>query len=167
LAINFRTILERAKISGGKRHKFAEAIDIDKSKVIDYSDPNYNNISTSIDCYVSGHYLDRKGNMLEIKQRYTVYVQYNKATITPALQQVRKNILESFKNQYPGMMIDEVFIPELISPLGKEGIMEEESFYYGSKLFKELSKSQLLDLRLKSAADMYKKNLGTIRDRYG
>lgn len=158
--------MERLKISGGKRHRFAEAVEIDKSSVLDYSDPLKNNVSTSIDCYVSGHYMDRKGNVLEVKQRYTVYVQYTKDTIVQAINGVRKRILDDFQSKYHGMKIDEVFIPELIKPLGADQISEDEGFYYGSKLFKEMTKSQKLDVDLRSAADMYKRNLGTIKRRY-
>ena len=163
----FATFMERLKISGGKRHRFAEAVDVDKGSILDYSDSLKSNISTSIDCYVSGHYVDRKGNTLEVKQRYTVYVQYNKDTIVQAINGVRKKILDDFQQKYQGMKIDEVFIPELVKPLGEEKIMEDVGFYYGTKLFKELSKSQRLDVKLGSAADMYKRNVGTIKKRYG
>lgn len=164
--VNFQSFIERLKVSGGKRHRFAEAIDIDQSKVLDFSDPNTNNISTSIDCYVSGHYVDRNGNVLEVKQRYTVYISYHKESLTQAIAALRQRILDDFQNKYPGMKIDDTFIPELVRPLGEEGITEDIGFYYGSQMFKALTKSQKLDTALKSAADMYRRNLGTIKDRY-
>jgi len=164
--VSFQSFIERLKISGGKHHRFAEAISIDQSKVIDKSDPNKNNVSSSIDCYVSGHYTDKNGNVLEVKQRYTIYISYHKDSVNDVMTAVRTRILDDFQKKYPGMTVDDTFIPEPIRPLGRDGFKEDEGFYYGSKLFKSLTKSQKLDIDLKTAADMYKRNIGTIRDRY-
>ena len=164
--VDFPSIIERLKISGGKRHRFGEAIDIDQSQVIDYSSTTRNNISTSVDCYVSGHYTDKMGNVLEVKQRYTIYISYNSETIHQALAELRKRMLDDFTRKYSGLTVDDVFVPELMIPQGREGLIEEEQFYYGSKLFKQMSMVQQRNFKLDSAADMYRRNLGTIRKRY-
>lgn len=164
--VDLASIFERAKISGGKRHRFAEAIEIDKAHVLDYSSTVKNNVSTSVDCYVSGHYVDRQGNMLEVKQRYTIYVRYGQDTFNQALASIRQQILNDFQKKYPGLTLDEVFVPNLIIPKGDEGLTEDELFYYGSKEFKKMSSLQQRDFQLKSAGDMYKRNVGTIKKRY-
>lgn len=164
--VSFDSFIERLKISGGKRHRFAEAVDIDKSKVVDMSEPLKNNISTSVDAYVSGHYTDRNGNVLEVKQRYTIFVSYSKDSLFQAIPAIKKRMLDDFQQKYPGMNIDDTFVPNLIAPLGQQGMIEDEAFYFGSKLFKELTRVQSRGLALGSAADMYKRNIDTIKKRY-
>jgi hypothetical protein len=104
--------------------------------------------------------------MLEVKQRYTIYVRYGQDTFNQAIAAIRQQILNDFQKKYPGLTLDEVFVPNLIIPKGDEGITEDELFYYGSKEFKRMSMIQQRDYQLRSAGDMYKRNVGTIKKRY-
>jgi hypothetical protein len=165
--VDFRSLLERMKISGGRKHRFAEAVQIDRSKVLDFSDSKENNISTSVDCYVSGHYVDGKGNVLEVKQRYTVFLAYSGSSLQLAMGSLKQRILDDFQNKYPGMNIDEVFIPKMIAPIGDEGVTEDLTFYFGSQMFRTLTKAQQRSDKLGSASDMYKRNVDTIKRRFG
>ena len=162
----FSTIFERLKLSGPRNHRFAEEIDMQRDKVIDLSDPQYNNVATSVDCYVSGRYTDAKGNTIEIKQRYTVYVSYHRLSLTQAIAALRKQIVDDYQQKYPGFSLDEVFIPQMIAPIGQQGMMADEGFYFGSKLFRELSRKQNLNIHIGTAADLYKRNVDTLRKRY-
>jgi len=164
--VSFESFIERLRITGGRRDRLGESIEIDKSKVLDHSSEGENNISTSVDCYVSGHYTDSEGKRLIVKQRYTVYVKYGKSTLAAAMSDVRNQIIRDFQMKYPGLIVDDTFVPAMIAPLGREGISADEGFYYGSKMFREMTKSERLRYNLGTATEMYKKNIKTIEQRY-
>jgi hypothetical protein len=153
-------------MTGSGKHRSGESIEVDKSKVLDHSTEGENNISTSVDCYVSGHYTDSEGRQLTVKQRYTVYVKYSKSTLTTAMSDVRNQIIRDFQAKYPGLMVDDTFVPAMIAPLGREGILADEGFYYGSKMFRELTKKERLKYNLGTATEMYRKNYKTIEQKY-
>lgn len=153
---------------GSTYHKYAD-IPTAKQITIDESSSGANNINTSVDCYVSGVYAGRTGKSLEIKQRYTVFVSYSSKTQKMAMQRVREQLIRDFELNFPQLRISDVFIPEdkFIIPLGASGLSEPEEFYFGSDLFKRMSRLDVGRFKIGTEKDIYKSRTDQIRKRYG
>lgn len=104
---------------GSGAMRSAEPVEIRTLPVIDNGDmvDPARNVSTSIDCYVAGHYIGRKGQRLEVVQRYTLYVRYNPETQVATMQQVRSRIMEDFNARYGQFALSNIYVPELPAPV--------------------------------------------------
>jgi len=165
------TIAEIGKdfgFKGSASDRFAE-IRTAREFTIDKTTPGANNVYTRVDCYVAGIYIDSRGKKLEVKQRYTVFVAYSRLTQRIAMQEVRNAIISDFERNFPQFRIADVFIPEekFILPLGREGLVEPAEFYYGSQLFKRLSRIDVARYKLATERAIYKSRVSGIKKRYG
>jgi hypothetical protein len=168
---NFLNISEIARVhgfSGPRYHRYAD-LGTDNNVVVDYSGGRKNSIYTSVDCYVSGTYTGNNGEVREVKRRYSVYVSYNKDTQMVAMADVRKRIIDDFSNNYPDFRISDIFIPEqkFITPLGQGGLVEDMEYYYGSQLFKNMSRLDVARYKINTEKDIYTRNVANIKKRYG
>ena len=165
------SITELAKdqgFSGSKFHRFAE-LRTSKQYTVDESSSFQNNIQTSVDCYVSGTYIGSDGNTIEVKQRYTIYVSYSKDTQRIAMQKVRNMIIQDFEREFAQFHVTDVFIPEakFIIPLGAEGKAESAEFYFGSDLFKKMSRLNVAKYKMATESAIYKSRKAQLKKRYG
>jgi len=149
---------------GDRSHKQAEPSQITTLPVVDKTDPVRKNIRTSIDCYVSGTYIGKKGQQFEIKQRYTIFVSYSKGTQYEAMQEVRNVVASDFSRKYGQTFnVRDIFIPNLTTPMDEAAPME---MYGGSRTFKgrfpERAKFSIENERIAA-----KTNIANIRRRYG
>jgi hypothetical protein len=156
------------KLTGSRFHKFAD-LGINSKHQVDLSGGKKNSVYTSVDCYVSGTYTGNDGKSMEIKQRYTVYVAYNRDTQMQAMTQVKQQIMDDFNREFPVFRIADVFIPEakFIKPLGSDGLVEDASFYQGSDMFKAMSRIDVAQYKMQVEKDIYNRNIKNIKKRYG
>lgn len=169
--INTTTIAEISSdhgFRGSSYHKVADIM-VPRQVTIDESTPYLNNVNTSVDCYVSGIYSGRGGKSLEVKQRYTVFVSYSRKTQRIAMQKVREQLIRDFELNFPQFRISDVFLPEekFIIPLGDEGLAAPEEFYFGSELFKRMSRLDVGRFKLGTEGAIYRSRLDQVRRRYG
>jgi hypothetical protein len=163
------SITEIAKdygFSGSAMSKFAE-LRSGTDMIIDESSPYENNMNTRIDCYVAGSYIGRDGHSIEIKQRYTIYVAYSAKTQQMAMTKVRAQIMADFERNFPQFHVTDVFIPEdkFVIPIATGPQTEE--FYYGSELFKQMSRIDVKRYKLASEKAIYRSRVSTLKKRYG
>jgi hypothetical protein len=128
------------------------------------------NISTSIDCYVAGTYVGKKGQRLEVTQRYQIFISYNKDTQAQTMVMVRNRISEDFNRKYGGNFnISAVFVPEFAAPPGEA----EPEMFYGGRMAWAGRKSRYgtpierASYEIGTEKTKYSLNSGSIRKRYG
>lgn len=171
------TIGELAKQVGFKgtpHHRLAEPSSVRTLPVLDNSSPVASNIRTSVDCYVSGQYVQRNGNVIEVTQRYTIFVAYHKQTQFATMQQVRDRIIMDFEAKYGKTFnVTNVFVPTLPVPKDKtfrgvrKGATGDLFMYEGSELFREMTKYERARYEIGTQREMASTNISNIRQRYG
>ena len=154
--------------TGSRYHKFSD-LGINQKYSVDHSGGAKNSVYTSVDCYISGTYTTTDGRVSEIRQRYTVYVAYNRETQKLAMNEVRQRIVEDFASNYPEFRMSDVFIPEakFVTPTGNDGLVENVEFYHGSNLFKAMSRIDVAQYKIQTERDIYRNNVRNIKKRYG
>lgn len=107
-----------------------------------------------------------QGRSLSIKQRYTVFVSYNRATLKTAMDRVRGQIISDFENNFPEFRIADVFIPEqqFMAPTGPS---DADEMYEGSHLFKQLSRMDVGRYRVATERDIMSSRIKQIKRQYG
>ena len=171
------TIGELAKTVGFRgtmQHRLAEPSYVRTLPIIDNSSPVASNVRTSVDCYVSGQYVSRTGNVIEVTQRYTIFVSYHKGTQVPTLNQVRDRIMADFEAKYGSTFnVTNVFVPllpvpksEVLPGVGK-GTIGDMYLYGGSNLFRAMTSYEKARHEIGTQKQMAKTNIGNIRQRYG
>jgi hypothetical protein len=155
--------------------KIAEPSSIRTLPVIDNSDPTSSNIRTSIDCYVSGQYVQKNGKRLEVTQRYSIYVSYGKNTQSMTMKQVKDRIASDFQSRYGTTFnITTIYAPDLPIPRSKSfggvapGDAENPIFLYGgSRLFRSMTAYEKLRTDVGVEKTKSTLNIQSIRKRYG
>ena len=106
---------------------------------------------------------------MEVKQRYTIYVSYNRDTMQQAMTEVRSRVVNDFSGNFPEFRISDVFIPDqkFIQPMGSGGLTEDVQFYQGSEMFKNMSRIDVAQYKIQMEGDIYKANVKNIKKRYG
>jgi hypothetical protein len=171
-----RSVIAELAASGGLRgtqsHKFAEPSTVKTLPVIDNAAPVGKNIRTSVDCYVAGQYVNKKGNVIEVTQRYTIFVAYNKQTQMMTMQQVRERILSDFQAKYGATFnISNVFIPQLPIPVGERVSRQTKAapvqLYRGTDSFKSMTQRERMIFEVGTQREVADTNIKSIRSRYG
>lgn len=121
-------------------------------------------ISTSIDCYVSGEYVSRKGQRMVVVQRYSIFVSYGQSTQAQTMQQVRGRIVQDFSEKY-GMQFNvaNVHVPDLLTP-ERAPTADAEQFYRGSEEWRLRIARASFDIGTERSK--VTKNVNNIRRRY-
>lgn len=162
--MSLREIFDKFHFSGGK-HRYGETPSTDV--FIDKREGNPVGITTSVDCYVSGTYVAAGGKSVDVKMRFTVYISYNEETQQEAMNQLRTEVMEQFRREFPNFKVTDVFVPLHDLPKPEVKISEEDMLYYGSRAFKQITNYQKVRYELGTAGDIYRENRKIIRDRYG
>ena len=151
------------------RDRHAEPSSVRTLPVIDNSLPNGKNIRTSVDCYVSGQYVQRNGKSLSVTQRYSIFVSYGRETQVNTLKEVRERVASDFQERYGGTFnITTVFVPDLKTPVDVPLYGEDIGLYGGSALFKrQLGNYEKMRLEVGTERLKDRMNVQSIRRRYG
>jgi len=163
--LTFSEIFKKHNFRGSKSNKVASP---ESEIVLDYSEPNKANISTSVDCYVSGQYVSTN-SVLEVNFRFNIYVKYSADTVDEAMAGVRQRVEQDFQREFPGFELTSVIIPKerFIIPTARGSMSEDEFFYYGSNLYKRITQMDQARFDMRVHRDIYDKNIDIVKDRYG
>lgn len=126
--------------------KFAESNKSEILSPIDVSEDDKPSVNTSVDCYVSGQYVDSNGRITTIKQRYSIDITYSRASFRQVLTLLRQRIIQDFEKRYgdQGFSVTDVFIPDLIIPRDSPAL----KMFKGSDAWRVLTRKQILDQNL-------------------
>jgi hypothetical protein len=158
---------------GPMAHRTAEPGVNTSLPVIDNTDQSAPNVRTSVDCYVSGQYLGRRGNTIEVVQRYTVFVSYSRNTQKATMDQLRDRITNDFSSRYgsqfnvSGMQIPGLPIPDIHTPGVNPGEVAPVEFYWGSKTYREMTRTTRLRYDIGTQGKIRDLNVGSLKKRYG
>jgi hypothetical protein len=149
---------------GAPSHRMAEGNTNRTLPIID----NSARTGTNIDCYVSGQYVGKKGQVHEYTQRYSVYVSYNKSTQMQTMQQVRQRIIDDFQARYGRTFnITTVFVPDLPVPISDQlKNVQDVEMYRGSSLFRSMSRYEKMRVDVTTEKLKAKANITSIKARY-
>ena len=82
--------------TGPKKAPYGELIRPSTLPSVDYANPREKEITTTIDCFCTGTYIDQRGKMFTIRQRYSIEITYSNSTIIETMKdrrgKVRKNV---------------------------------------------------------------------------
>lgn len=169
MPISIKEIANQTGFRGPISHRRAEPMDVRTLPVIDNADSFNKSVRTSVDCYVSGQYVQRNGRVLEVTQRYTVYVSYTKESQYGTMQQVRDRIARDFQEKYGNNFnISNIYVPTLPVPVG--GIEKEpgeEQMYGGSRMFRDMTKFEKARYDIGTERLKAGINIESIKKRYG
>lgn len=159
---------------GSPTHRIAEPSTVRTLPVIDNSNPYASNVRTSIDCYVSGQYVQRNGRILEVTQRYTIFIAYDRESQPATMQQVRDRVLSDFQDKYGGQFnVSSVFVPDMPVPRATlvpgvpSGAQAPMEFYWGSQMFRDMTKYEKLRFDVGTEREKASTNIASIKRRYG
>jgi hypothetical protein len=162
----FSEIFRKYRFSGGRNSRFSDQPE--KEIVLDYSEPNERKMALSLDCYVSGQYVDKKGNSVEVKFRFNVYVRYSASTMQNAMSGLRGRLMEEFKREFPGFEPTTVFVePDKWRVPVAPTAAQEVGFYEGGELYKKLTGMQIARYEIATRKDIYDSSVSMIKKRYG
>ena len=170
------TIQELARsvgFKGNPRHRTAEPGQIQTVQPVDNSLPTQSNVRTSVDCYVSGQYVQRNGNVIEVTQRYTIFVAYSRNTQLQTMRQVNDRIIQDFEARYGGSFnVTTVHVPDLPIPRDElpgvdPGGVAPAELYRGTELFRQMTRYERARLEIGTERTKARVNIGSIRKRYG
>jgi len=151
--------------SGTKKAPFGEIVRPTSLPEIDYSDPKEKKITTTIDCYVTGHYLTTKGKIFTIRQRYSITISYSNSTIVETMARIKNLLMQKFQEDNPSFDIDEVFIPPLTPEF--KTVAEPRYVYRGGRIFRYMTRVQEGKFMLGIQKDIYKSRAERIIKQYG
>lgn len=163
------TIQELARtvgFRGGAGHKIAEPSQIATLPVIDNAIPTKQAVRTSVDCYVSGQYTQKDGKVMEVTQRYSIFVSYSNSTQVQTMTQVRDRVLQDFESKYGKTFnVSNVFVPTLPNVRDEAQPME---MYGGTQLYRKESLPKYEKYRYDIGTEKAKTriNIRSIKSRY-
>lgn len=160
------TVADIARTTGfraGPGIRSAQPPEVRDLSVIDNGDAfrPERNVSSSVDCYVAGHYVGGKGQRLEVVQRYTIYVRYSSESQMQTMQQIRSRIMDDFNARYGEFALSNIFVPELEAPVSAA----PEFTYAGREAWMARIQRATYDVRGEQEKSGY--NIEKIRRRYG
>lgn len=162
-----KEIAQQVGFKGPAHHRRAEPVEERNLPVIDNSD-NFNQVMrTSIDCYVAGQYTQRDGRMLEVTQRYTIFVAYTSQTQQQTMTQVRDKLAQDFQEKYGGTFnISNIYVPMLSAPAPSVEPGAEQ-MYGGSDMFREMTRFEKARYDIGTERLKADTNIESIKKRYG
>jgi hypothetical protein len=170
---DIRQLANEVGFKGTPNHRIAEPSSVRTLPVIDNSVPTQSNVRTSVDCYVSGQYVQKNGKVTEVTQRYTIFVAYSNQTQMQTMQQVRDRIISDFEAKYGKTFnVTNTFVPGLPVPqkdlpgTGAGGVAPLE-MYRGSDMFREMTRHERARYDIGTQKKQATVNIGNIKTRYG
>ena len=171
--VTIRELAETVGFRGSVGRKIAEPSQVKTLPVIDNSVPTQSNITTSLDCYVSGQYVQRNGGVIEVTQRYQIFVSYAKSTQQISMQEIRNRIISDFEQKYgTNFNVTNTFVPALMVPVAKQlpgtpsGQSAPIELYQGSGLFRQMTRYERVRYEIGTQREMAQTNIGSIKKRY-
>lgn len=170
------TIQELARsvgFRGPSKRRTAEPGNIQTVQPVDNSLPTQSNVRTSVDCYVAGQYVQRNGNVIEVTQRYTIFVAYSRSTQAQTMRQVNDRIIQDFEARYGGTFnVTTVHVPDLPVPRDElpgtpPGGIAPIEMYGGTGMFRSMTKYERARTEIGTERTKARINIGSIRKRYG
>ncbi len=155
-------------LRGTPNYKTTEPQDVRTLPVVDNTLPVGKNVRTSIDCYVSGQYVQSSGKVIEVKQRYTIFIGYNKETVVATMADVRNRVISDFDARYGGTFnITSIVIPDLPA-IPDAPSADPEQMYQGSGLWRREVIPPYEKERLEISTEKIRAtvNIKNIRERY-
>lgn len=162
-------LAQRVGFKGRPQHRIAEPSEITSIRPINNAIPTQPTIRTSLDCYVSGQYTQRGGKILEVTQRYTIFVAYSLNSQTETMREVRNRIMRDFQERYGhSFNITTIFVPALLEPEPiSQKAADPAEMYGGSELFREMTRYERARYDIETEREKSRLNIQSIRDRYG
>lgn len=167
-------IAQTVGFRGTPNHRIAEPSTVHTLPVVDNALPTQSNVRTSVDCYVAGQYVHRSGKVIEVTQRYSIFVSYSRGTQMMTMAQIRDRITNDFQEKYgTGFNITNAFIPGLPVPKEQEiegigkGDVEPLSMYRGSDMFRGMTRFERARYEIGTQREIAKLNIESIKKRYG
>jgi len=169
MAITVKDLANMVGWRGTSMHRTAEPSNISTLPVIDNASrvSNRANIRTSLDCYVAGQYVQRNGKVLEVTQRYTIFVAYDAESQQATMTQVRDMILKDFQEKYGRTFnVTNVWVQPLSNAPDLRDVGPEQ-YYGGTPQFREMTKYEKFRYEVGTQKEISKTNIQSIRKRYG
>lgn len=137
----FGSLFERFSWVGGSQSRYGDSAEAIQLPTVDDTVQGEYVVDTTIDCYVTGTYIDKKGRLTQVKQRYSVRIRYSKSTFDRVMAALREKLASAFTDKYSGYGFDitNVFIPDLLMP--REPAPAEE--YKGSRYWKLITRVEM------------------------
>lgn len=159
-------VAQESGFKGTSSHRIAEPREVRNLAVIDNTQPRRPAIRTSVDCYVSGQYVQQNGKIIEVTQRYSIFVGYSSQTQAQTMNELRSRIVMDFESKYGTTFnITTIHVPGLPVPAEREEVGEEQ-MYRGSSLFREMTKFEKRRYDIGSEHLKATTNIRAIRNRY-
>lgn len=153
---------------GTSQHRITEPQKVQNLSIVDNSLPGKPTIRTSIDCYVSGQYIQKGGKMIEVTQRYTIFVSYSTQTLTATMSQARERIVGDFEARYGRTFnVSSVYVPGLPVPKDEREDRQPMELYGGSQLFKEMTRYEKMRYDIGTEKLKADTNIRSVKSRYG
>jgi hypothetical protein len=152
--------------SGPKKAPYGELIrpsDVE----LDYADPSETPITTTIDCFITGTYIDQKGKMFTIRQRYSVTITYSSSTVVQAMARIRDRLIQKFQAENESFMVGDIFIPELQREVPFKTTPEPIYTYRGGKLWRYLTRIEEGKFKIGLQKEAYKNRARMLIAKYG
>ena len=162
-------LLNTGVVRGTPSHKLVDTGYPASLPIIDNSMPGQSPVRTSVDCYVSGQYVGRDGKIIEVTQRYTIFVSYSKSTQLQTMSEVRSRIVADFMAKFGKTFnISTVYLPTLPVPVGQvpQGIADASQMYGGSEMFRAITKYEKMRVDIGTQKEIAQSNIKAIRERY-
>lgn len=151
--------------TGPKKAPYGELLRPSTLPSVDYSIPKEKSITTTIDCYVTGSYIDQRGKMFTIRERYSIDVTYSNSTVLEAMARIRQLLMSKFEEENPSFQVGDVFIPEL--PPEMKVIAEPQYVYRGGRIYRYMTRLSEGRIMLETEKDIYVSRAESIIKRYG
>ena len=169
--VSIKELARTVGFRGPRSRRTAEPSSIKSLSPIDNSIPQQATIRTSVDCYVTGQYVQSRGNTVEVTQRYTVWVAYSKSTQLQTMNQVRDRIMQDFQQRFGTTFnINNVFVQNLPVPTSENIPLKPEpqplELYRGSRLFREMTRVERARYEVGTQRTQARLNIESIRKRY-
>ncbi len=148
------------------KQQVGDSIVIQRLPEQDFSEEGERSIETTVDCYVTGSYVDQqKGKVFQIRQRYSIDITYSNSSLVRSTNFVRQEIIRRFEQDNDNFSINEVIIPDLrkIVPEAPDPIL----FTGGSRIWKRITRVEEGKLALRREKDIYKSRARRLIERYG
>lgn len=166
---SIKEIADQVGFKGPMSHRRAEPQEVRNLPVIDNSDSFNKSIRTSVDCYVAGTYTQRNGRVMEVTQRYTIYVGYTSETQNITMTQVRDRIARDFQEKYGNNFnISNIYVPSLPIPVADQRkVPGDEQMYGGTEMFREMTRFEKARYDIGTERLKADRNIESIKKRYG
>lgn len=161
-------LAKQGVLRGTQQHRIAEPRDISTLAPVDNSTHGRHHVTTSIDCYVAGQYIQKGGKTIDVHQRYTIFVRYSASTQEETLRQVRDLITKDFQVRYGGTFnITNVFVPLLPVPTQEIPKSAPLEYYEGSRIFRSMTRTERARYEIGTQKVQSRLNIESIKKRYG